>query len=550
MAAEADQGSTSWVQELWAAYLLNDQDAHTSSVCVDMESWLERTVESIEPAISSYLSEADARAIRRHVPFERDAAPLFQCQKILTATLESTIYFCQLLGLAANEVSCRECHGPCELKPRTGAVGKAGSNSYYTWNCGGGDGHGHTTGRSVWKDSWFGLTRKDTRTILDAVMLHTMKVSRKDICAMLGVDRKTATKWTQDYQQLCEGMLTTVDMLLKGQVEVDGTVLSGLKTQKTSYGRPRGALRYQPKTLIIAQQRDSRRLTINAAAGHEICLMADGLTDTIAPGTPLFTDGGHSKISAWNHLANDLGSTRTTVNHSKNMVDRKSGTHINNVENRNKHLKGWLKAHRGGGSRNENVLHLNLAEYMFKQWFSTGRLKHDIGLFFYALWVQFGFPPGEPRAKDAVGDGRASKFQPPPAQPVGALALPQAACPRTLELWGMLNGELLPAATTWTDNTGFQYARLLWMKHTKHEHLTKIVPFLLGNGVPANLIQEWFSLKQCALSRKEQTTIRDWCSWYKARNPLYYYWDMVRQLWLKFDGTARPQKRKIVPRSR
>jgi hypothetical protein len=185
--------------------------------------------------------------------------------------------------------------------------------------------------------------------------------------------------------------MAKVTMKLNGEVEVDGTYLSGRKTVKKSYGRARGKQRYKEKTLIIAQKRKSRKCTILLTNKHENAKAADELAQTIEEKTPIFTDGGHSKISAWVHLETVLDTTRQTCNHSRHFVNPTTGVHINTVENRNKLLKKWLKNNRGGGSRNYNVLMNNLSEYLFKQWFSTGLIKHDLLSFLFALYNEYGF---------------------------------------------------------------------------------------------------------------------------------------------------------------
>jgi hypothetical protein len=124
-------------------------------------------------------------------------------------------------------------------------------------------------------------------------------------------------------------MTSVIPTKLKGEVEVDGTYLSGRKSEKKGAGgRVMGAKgRYAEKTLLIAQQRNSQRCTILHSRRHENCVDADALAETISAEetTTIFTDGGHSAISAWYHLAAILNCERRTVNHSRHMVDPTTG---------------------------------------------------------------------------------------------------------------------------------------------------------------------------------------------------------------------------------
>ena len=53
-----------------------------------------------------------------------------------------------------------------------------------------------------------------------------------------------------------------------------------------------------------------------------------------------------------------------------------------------------LKSRRGGGSRNTEVLYLNLCEYTFKLWFCPKQEKpigFEILLFLFSLWACYGY---------------------------------------------------------------------------------------------------------------------------------------------------------------
>ena len=124
---------------------------------------------------------------------------------------------------------------------------------------------------------------------------------------------------------------------------------------------------------------------------HENAQMADALGSSIQPRTAIYTDGGHSPISAWVHIEDILQTRRFTVNHSKNLVDPITGNHINWVENRNKHIKKWLKGNRGGGSRSTRSLEFNLAEYLHNQWFTSNDPEQRFMFFIFNIWIHNGF---------------------------------------------------------------------------------------------------------------------------------------------------------------
>jgi hypothetical protein len=78
------------------------------------------------------------------------------------------------------------------------------------------------------------------------------------------------------------------------------------------------------------------------------------------------------------------------------------GNHINWVENRNGITKRFLKR-RGGGSRNETVLHRNLGEVLFRQWFSprgTNQTYDDVLMFVFSIWACYGFHQSQIREEN------------------------------------------------------------------------------------------------------------------------------------------------------
>ncbi len=160
--------------------------------------------------------------------------------------------------------------------------------------------------------------------------MHTMRVSERSMLSLLDVSQSSLTRWIADYQNNCLDMLAVIETKLQGEVEIDGTYLSGRKTEKKGAGgRVMGARgRHAEKTLLMIQQRKSQRFTALQTQRHENAEAADQLAlASVEPGseTTLFTDGGHSLISAWNHLPSLLNCERRTVNHSRHMVCPRTG---------------------------------------------------------------------------------------------------------------------------------------------------------------------------------------------------------------------------------
>ena len=382
-------------KEFLSSFPESDRDEHTESLAEHVRVWLVSSVFSIEPAVLKHCSEEKKSILWKHVPFFAKDKSFFSCYKIMTGDITNVLFFGQLFGFIANEMKCDAigegmvCGEDCHLMydPKRGY-------GYY-WACAD---RKHKSKISILKHSWFEGCRK-LLECFDCIILHMLKVAREDQSAVLNVSKRAITTWIGMYQNLCSDMLATVKTLISKSYDIDGTFLSGRMTKKMSYGRRRGALKYREKTLVIVQQRNSRRMAVIVSEVHENAEMADQIaSQTIERGTPGFSDGGHSKISAWVHLPDVVGSPVKSVNHSKEFVNTEEGemkgAHINFGENRNKLLKKWLIAHRGGGSTTKASLVSNLGEYVFYQWFTPGGSNEAVYkclMFFFSLWICNGF---------------------------------------------------------------------------------------------------------------------------------------------------------------
>lgn len=208
---------------------------------------------------------------------------------------------------------------------------------------------------------------------------HTKRVSNDDIAAALSISTGTVQNIIRSQQNMQQDMLSVIWVKLKGDVEVDGT-RSGKnkKHQGVTKGR-----RNESKFFILAQPRESQRLGVVLSDNrHENCADADLLIPLIEKGSTVFTDGGHSRISAWNHF--DRHFDRKTCNHSKAYVSPE-GHHINTVEGRNKHFKGFNK-HK---TKSMASMTATVSEYLYRQWFAPrqGHLFWDCLMLYFAMWV-------------------------------------------------------------------------------------------------------------------------------------------------------------------
>jgi hypothetical protein len=116
-------------------------------------------------------------------------------------------------------------------------------------------------------------------------------------------------------------------------------------------------------------------------------------TEWIARGSTIFSDRG----AAFNHMAAVTGGTHGTVNHSKTFVDPVTGINSNTVEGRNKQMKEFLKRSGRTFAINDNVLWGNLAQYIWQQWFTDGSKAITFGMFFLAMYDQWGFARSTPK---------------------------------------------------------------------------------------------------------------------------------------------------------
>ena len=107
---------------------------------------------------------------------------------------------------------------------------------------------------------------------------------------------------------------------------------------------------------------------------------------------------------------------------------------------------------------------------------------------------------------------------------------------REKELWLLFNGDLLPTAERWVDNSGQSYRTFMWQP-LLYGNIVKITAFLLGNGVNPDLVIEWFTIKSA--TRKDINTIKYIARQYALGNDKYFYWDLHDNTWFTFAGRKR-----------
>ena len=90
-------------------------------------------------------------------------------------------------------------------------------------------------------------------------------------------------------------------------------------------------------------------------------------------------------------MAHILEGEHFTVNHTNTFVDRETGVHSSTVEGRNKHIKAHMKSMGDSSGINADVFWKNLAEFVWKAWFSDGSGTMQFGMAFLSLYNVFGF---------------------------------------------------------------------------------------------------------------------------------------------------------------
>jgi hypothetical protein len=379
-------------QQLFHEMRPGDQDDHGIEVVTHLHIWLQATVFRLNPAISELMSAEQVTESWARVPFASKHS-LQSCLTWITANIESTVFFLQLFGLFRNSVSCPDCKADCTLRRRQLNQGKPTQNIPFMWRCQRRrlDGRCCTTEVSMASDSYFG--RNNPMQVLSTIFQHLMGVKQVNIASMGDSSRSTTTKTVRELQGIMTDLLTCVVTKLKGVTQMDAMYLHSMKKSR---GRVMGnTTRTSVSTLMLVQQVGSARFAGLVTSRHENADGAELLADFIEPGpnTTLRTDYKDSPFSPWARAAKKLGCVHEACNHSVAMVDPETGVEINSVERRNGIVRKTL-SNIGGGRRTDDVLQNNLAELMWKAWYSPrgkNSVRNDIIMTLFSIWTCYGF---------------------------------------------------------------------------------------------------------------------------------------------------------------
>jgi hypothetical protein len=105
-------------------------------------------------------------------------------------------------------------------------------------------------------------------------------------------------------------------------------------------------------------------------------------------------------------------------------------------------------------------------------------------------------------------------------------------------LWKLFNGDLLPNALTWRDNSDFDYVALMWKRRLSYFDVMKLTCFILGNGVDPNLFKEWLSKRQM-VQPQHWSRINFLITRHELCDCRYFYWDLVMTTWVRFNGKKK-----------
>jgi hypothetical protein len=366
----------------------DDQDQHGVEVVTHLRAWLQVTVFHINPAISMYMSPERLKLSWERVPFVSESS-VQNCFATIIGSIDSTLFFLQLFGLFRNAMTCPNCGDGCTLRERR--LGK--KTIPFVWRCQRrqADGSCCTTELSMATDSYFG--RNNPMQVLSIILNHLSGVRQVNITSLGDASRSTTTKTVRNLQHLMTDLLSVVEKKLSGKVNMDAMYLHSMKKSR---GRVMGnTTRTTVGTVMMAQQVGSARFTGLVSTRHENADAAEMLAASIEPGlsTTLLTDFKDSPFSPWVRAAKYLGCEHEACNHSEAMVDPETKVHINNVERRNGIVRKELSV-RGGGRRTDEVLQNNLAEFMWKAWYSPrgkNAARNDILMTLFSIWTCFGF---------------------------------------------------------------------------------------------------------------------------------------------------------------
>jgi len=104
----------------------------------------------------------------------------------------------------------------------------------------------------------------------------------------------------------------------------------------------------------------------------------------------------------------------------------------------------------------------------------------------------------------------------------------------------LLNGDLMPDLWQWKDSNNFDYAALMTKSvPLRYSELAKLTPFLLGNGVRPQAMQDFFFERKLIAEQKDWKTIQHWIRKFEQEPATVFYYDLEHRMWLYGNGTQR-----------
>ena len=304
------------------------------------------------------------------------------------------MYCMQKMKLISNYCMCEKCLQPCPtIKMKDTGYGTNGlhKDPYIYWfcPCNGKDPFTKTVRYgSLWND------KNKPKDFVRYVYLELYRLPQGSIREMLDLSKEKARELRETMQDLMATMNRYNSVKLGGgkngnAVEIDATYTGNLKTVKTSWGGFfRGTVRYDKHGLIVIIERNSPRIVIESTGPNENRIDIERIAvENIERGSTAFSDHG----AALRNIGEVINGDHFTVKHNKCFVDPVTGVHSNTVEGRNAHIKRFLKAQGHSFAKTENCLWGNLAHYVWRQWSSDGSGTMQFGMFFMALFDQYGF---------------------------------------------------------------------------------------------------------------------------------------------------------------
>lgn len=233
-------------------------------------------------------------------------------------SIESTISFCQLLGLIPihPKTPCAKDHDTWKLGTSSRATDK------YVWRC-----QTCKSTRSIRSGTFFEQSQLELWQILTLMNFWAQGIDSHEIierhCKISSP--KTVVEWKKSLRELCGEYFLKHPCVIGGPgriVEIDESAWT-----KRKYNRGR---RVNNQWVFGGIDRDSRECFLVLVDRRDAATLLPVIQQYIRPGTTIYSD----QWRAYNQIANDPnGYTHQKVNHSRHFVDPNTGVHTQNIEN-------------------------------------------------------------------------------------------------------------------------------------------------------------------------------------------------------------------------